>query len=128
MKPMDVKDLMAAWCALTGKYAMMISLPEANWYDCFLKAGKWNYGEFFDHLMQAAPYLLSHEDEQDTMGGIMSDNIGVLTFDTEDEMALYYKRTVGDDGALDRRCNKYDGPVHVYAMTCGPEGWRNENT
>jgi hypothetical protein len=127
MIPMSTADLMATYCKLTGKYAMLISLPEVDFYECFRLGKNWDHGAFFDHLKQAAPYLFEDYGE-DVMGGILSDNIGVLIFDTEEEMNLYYRRTVGDDGALDKRCNKYDGPVRVYAMTCGPDGTRNCNT
>lgn len=122
MKPMDLSDLMVEWCKRHKKYAMLIS------WACDCCYPQLNTQQYIDALFAAAPYLKYTEDVNDSMGGIMSDERGILTFDTEEEMNLYYRRTVGDDGALDRRCNKYDGPVRVYALTCGPEGLRNENT
>ncbi len=122
MIPMTTVDLMAAYCKATGKYAMLIVLPDLGDVEC-------SGGSVFDELAKAAPYLRAFEDgleHGDVMGQTIADELGVMIFDTAEEMDQHYNQTVGDDGPTE--LNKYDGPVRVYALTCGPEGLRNENT
>ena len=121
MIPMSMHRLMEAYCRLTGKFAMLIKLPD---YDVVAPEN------YYDEVIHAAPYLQAIDDafesNNDALGEILSDEGGVLIFDTEEEMNQFYRQTVGDDGPTE--LNKYDGPARVYALTCGPEGTRNENT
>ena len=122
MIPMTTADLMVAYCRVTGKYAMLISMPDLGDVEC-------HGGTVFDELSKAAPYLRAFEDGTEhgsVTGQIIADELGVLIFDTAEEMDQHYDQTIGDDGPTET--NKYDGPVGVYALTCGPEGLRNENT
>ena len=83
----------------------------------------WNEELSFEELIKAAPYLKDYEDA--ILGDI--DAFIFLTFDTEEEMDIYYDLTIGDDGAT--KSNPYNGPVRVYTLTPSNEGelW-NENT
>lgn len=68
----------------------------------------------------AAPYL---RDEIQ----LLSDGVGIVLCDSEEEMRLIYNQTVGDDGPTET--NPYNGPCRVYAVTCSPDGQLlNENT
>ena len=74
--------------------------------------------------VQACPILdwNIHEHAQ-----IILDGEGWFLFDTQEECEKAFWSTVGDDGPT--LSNLYDGPMRVYALTCGPDGQlRNENT
>jgi hypothetical protein len=73
-------------------------------------------------IERAAPYLDWQEDVR-----IFANEHGIILCDTKDEMESVFNKTVGDDGPTSM--NPYDGPVRVYALTCGPDGTLlNENT
>lgn len=118
MVPMCTRRLMEEYCRITGKYAMYISF-------CWLDADP-ELAVPVEELEKAAPYLATQDENEDGMMEILGDEQGVLIFDTEEEMDHYYNLTVGDDGPTS--LNPYDGKARVYALTCGPEGTRNENT
>ena len=71
---------------------------------------------------EAAPYMA-----EDGFNQMLCDGSGFLVFDSEEEMYRYYDQTVGDDGPT--KSNPYDGPVRIYALTCGADGQtQSENT
>jgi hypothetical protein len=108
-KIFTVVELMIEYCKATGKWAMYIS---------------WDFDLIQNilDLTKAAPYLDFGQHTQ-----VVSDECGILVFDTEEEMRDAYDRTVGDDGPTEK--NPYSGNIRVYALTCSPtEGLLNENT
>lgn len=112
MKILDHVSALEELCKATKKWGMYISIyvPDDIW----------------DDVSKAAPYLVE-TDDGNSSAQLISDRSGFILFDTEKEMLDTYELTVGDDGPTDT--NKYDGPVHVYALTCYPDGQTgNENT
>lgn len=73
-------------------------------------------------IILAAPYLSFEDDTQ-----LISDNYGLLVFETEEERDEAFWQTVGPDGPT--KTNKYDGPCSIYALTIDSDGiTQNENT
>ena len=76
-------------------------------------------------ILKAAPWL-TKLDSFDLTGFIM-DGGGIIAFNSEQEMLDAYENTVGEDGPT--KTNSYDGPVHIYCLTCDSKGHlQNENT
>jgi len=72
--------------------------------------------------IRAAPYLDLKKHDQ-----VISDGIGILVCNNQDEMERYYKMTIGDDGPTE--LNPYNGIYRVYALVCDAEGrFIGENT
>lgn len=92
--------ILSKLCAATKKWGMYISCAEFLGYE---------------HLV--APYL---DPEDEAHYQIIDDGAGFILFNTKEEMEDAYNRTVGDDGPTE--LNPYDGPIRVYALTCGPDG------
>ena len=102
----ETHNIFAEYARLAKKWCICIS---------------WDTDNNIDELFKAAPYLnLNHLQ-------IISDGQALLTFDSEDEMWVFYNQTVGDDGPT--KSNPYAGPCRVYALTISPDGiFQNENT
>lgn len=118
MRPLSMIDMMREYCRISGKYAMLLTftMPEASEIDAW-----------FPEIYKAAPYLKGRTlGERSDFLDIITNEQGVLVFDTKEEMDRYYDQTVGDDGPT--KLNPYDGPGRVGALTCGPRGLINENT
>ncbi len=80
------------------------------------------YGDLFDEVVLAAPYLSIADDSQ-----IIADESGYIVFDKKEDMLKAFNATVGDEGPTET--NKYNGSVKVYALTCNAQGeHENENT
>lgn len=78
-----------------------------------------------DEILKAAPCLLKLESFFRL--GFIEDGGGILVFRTEALCRAAYDSTVGEDGPT--KTNPYDGPVHVYCLTCDDKGiLHNENT
>ena len=106
MKIYDTHQMIAEYARLSKKWCMFIS---------------WDMDGDIDELFKAAPYL-----NRDHLQ-ILYDGQALLSFDSEDEMWVYYNQTVGDDGPT--KSNPYAGPCRVYALTISPNGiFHNENT
>lgn len=105
MKILDQFKTLELLCASTKKWGMLIS-----WYDKAVEPET-----LFQELMKAAPYL-----DVDKHAQAMIESQAYLIFDSEEEMLLHYNMTVGDDGPT--HLNAYHGPLHVYAITCYPDG------
>ena len=109
MKSVCFPDLMAAYCKVHNTYMLYISFIRP------ITDNEW------EELFKAAPYLADGRFIQ-----IQCDGYGWIECKDEAEMEHLYNLTVGEDGPT--KLNLYSGPTRVYAMTCGPEGTRNENT
>jgi hypothetical protein len=112
--PLDSSEAFFALCKASGKWGLLISFhldPDMD--------------DSYGQLLKAAPYLDPERDFQ-----VMADGFGIMLFDTESEMEVFYNLTVGDDGPTSS--NSYNPGaegVRVYALTCNPEGQcHNENT
>lgn len=73
-----------------------------------------------EELLKAMPYL----DDEDYQ--LMYDGCGLISCDSEKEAYIIFNQTVGDDGPT--KLNSYNGPVSVYALVIGPNGFETENT
>lgn len=102
-------EILSLLCKTKKKYGMFISISRPKSYR-------------IEEIIAAAPYLA-----QPIFFDIRMNDSGFIFFDTEEELDHHYLMTVGDDGPT--ITNPYNGPVRVYALTCGPDGdlW-NENT
>lgn len=104
-------DTLSALCAATKRWGMAV-----NAY------GSADPSVRTEEVRKAAPYLSEDQALRVATGGC-----AYLLFDSEEECYAAYDATVGDDGPT--KANPYNGPVRVYALTCGPDGQtRNENT
>lgn len=119
MIPLDMPELMEKFCKVTNRYGMYIRIHVPR--DQLTYKVVVYRDEEHQEICAAAPYL-----QHDECAQIISDQQGVLLFTTEEELDRHYQMTVGDDGPTE--LNSYNGPVSIYALTCGPEGLRNENT
>jgi hypothetical protein len=109
-------ETLSALCKATGRWGMFVDysvkpgigeLDALEGHEDAAKAAPWVSGEYL-------PLLVS------------GDGLYVL-FDSCEEMESVFRQTVGDDGPTE--WNPYDGPVSIYALTCGPDGvCRDENT
>lgn len=105
--------VLSALCKATGKWGLYVSIEN----------GSDDPGLTVESLMGAASWLTREQAESLFMG----DWAAHVLFDTEADMLDAFRRTVGDEGPTAE--NPYEGPVQVYAMTCGPDGeLRDENT
>lgn len=82
--------------------------------------------EWDKYIEERAKALIFIDPDMDNYHQIMMDGEGFSIFDTEEEMESFYDMIVGDDGPT--KSNPYNGPIRVYALTCGPSGFINENT
>lgn len=102
-------------------------LKSSGKYGCFLSITKLDDDDVDDVvemlpcIKNAAP-LLSNIDAIN----LFVDGKIFVEFDTEDEAQEFFKTVVGDDGPT--KTNSYDGPVRVFAVWGGPDGWLSENT
>jgi len=117
MLPVTFHTLVEKYCKTTQKWALIVSFVYPGKDDA-MKASV-----FLDELILAAPVLKSKSYE---VMHIVADGQGAILFDNEKEMNEVYQTCVGDNGPTE--VNSYDGPVRVYALTCGPDGFLNENT
>lgn len=78
------------------------------------------------YLEEQKKALIFLEPEAEDYHQIMMDGEGFCILDTEEEMRGFYNLIVGDNGPT--KSNPYNGPIRVYALTCGPNGLMNENT
>jgi hypothetical protein len=112
--------LMELYCLSTNQYAVFFSglrteEPRSSDPD--------EWGKYLEDRKKALIFL---DPSADDYHQIMMDGEGFSIFDTEEEMEAFYDMIVGDDGPT--KSNPYDGPIRVYALTCGPNGLMNENT
>lgn len=114
MKLATITDMLREYCAASGKYAIMIIPSSASMME--------THPDYVKEVRKAAPYLEGHDETIQ----FVADEVGYLLCDTREEMERLFGMTVGDDGPT--KANTYDGPVRVYALTCGPDGLENENT
>ena len=111
MEMLTIHNVFASLCLAEHKFGMYISFST-----------DYKVKDPFGEIIKAAPYLNINDNFQ-----ILSDEMGILLFDTRKEMQRYYDMTVGDDGPT--KLNKYSGSAHVYALTCNNRGeLENENT
>ena len=76
-------------------------------------------------ILKAAPCLL--ELAPFDRHSFIEEGGGILVFRTEALCRAAYDSTVGEDGPT--KTNSYDGPVHIYCLTCDDKGiLHNENT
>jgi len=113
-------ELMKLYCKAENKWAVYYSglnseEPRSSDPD--------EWGKYLEDRKRALIFL---GPEADDYHQIMMDGEGFSIFDTEEEMDAFYDLIVGDDGPT--KSNPYNGPIRVYALTCGPNGLMNENT
>jgi hypothetical protein len=112
--------LMQLYCLATSQYAVFFSglrVEEPRSSD----PNEW--GRYLEEQKKALIFL---DPDDENYHQIMMDGEGFCTFSTKEEMEAFYDMIVGDDGPT--KSNPYDGPIRVYALTCGPDGLMNENT
>lgn len=113
--------LMKLLCEQTGKYAVFYS----GW--CDYEPDISEYQEVWDEYLKERDKALIFLDKDDkNYWQIIIDGYGFSIFDNEKDMENFYNKIVGDDGPTE--LNPYNGPIKVYALTCGPNGLLNENT
>lgn len=78
------------------------------------------------YIKERKKALIFLDPSDDSYMQVLMDGEGFCIFDSEDEMRSFYDMIVGDDGPT--KSNPYNGPIRVYALTCGPNGLMNENT
>ena len=120
MLPVTFHTLVEKYCKLTQKWALIVSFDYPDEDDAITTS------VFLDELILAAPVLKSESVDIHDVMQIVTDGQGAILFDNEKEMNEVYQTCVGDNGPTE--VNSYDGPVRVYALTCGPDGFLNENT
>lgn len=112
--------LMKMYCHAKNKWAV---------YYSGLRVGEprsSNADAWATYLEEQKKALIFLDPEADDYHQIMMDGEGFSIFDTKEEMEAFYDMIVGDDGPT--KSNPYNGPIRVYALTCGPNGLMNENT
>ena len=135
MKILDTIGVIEELCKAKKCYGIYFDFKgsEAIYYD---KNGP-NFDGFCEELRQALPFMFEKCKDKGDIGYAVKDEFmqayvdseGWLIFegpDAERVMEFNYDQIVGDDGPT--RLNDYDGPIHVYAITFGPDGSLTENT
>ena len=117
-------DLMKYYCAATGRYAVYFSGWHAYEPTLITNGGNEEEWDKYNEEKDRALIFLNKDDENYYQ--VLFDGEGFTTFSTTKEMQEFYDKIVGDDGPT--KSNPYDGPIRVYALTCGPEGFLTENT
>jgi len=111
----DAEEMLALACRLTGKWGLLLRTSQHG-----DEAGR-DLVEPGTGRIRPAPYLYI-----ESLSGTGHEMLFLL-FETEEDMSVCYRATVGDDGPTE--LNPYDGPARIYALTCGPDGVTgNENT
>ena len=114
-------DLMIEYCRATSKWAVLYS--GWNLYEPESGSSETDWRIHQDDLETATIFM---DRSAPNYFQVMSDGEGFSIFDTKEEMAAFYDLIVGDDGPT--KLNPYNGPIKVYALSCGPNGLLNENT
>lgn len=117
-------DLMALYCAATGRYAVYFS--GWNMYESALITNGGNEEGWSKYNEERDRALIFLNRDDPNYYQVLSDGEGFATFSKREEMEEFYDKIVGDDGPT--KSNPYDGPIRVYALTCGPKGFLTENT
>ena len=112
--------VMQLYCCTTKKWAVFYSGLNSE------EPRSSDYGEWGKYLEEQKKAFIFLDPESDNYHQIRMDGEGFSIFDTEEEMEAFYDMIVGDDGPT--KSNPYNGPIRVYALTCGPSGLMNENT
>ncbi len=109
-------DAMEEICRLSGKYGIFVSFmtpkdskDRLHWREELNKAAPWLSDEFGDEMLD-----------------LLFDGSGFLIKDTKAEVDKLFELTIGDDGPIYQNKNKSE--ISVFALTCGPNGFRRENT
>lgn len=115
---------MQLYCASTNSYAVYFS----GWtsYEPLIVPDEESDYEWNKYNEEKDRALIFLDKEAKNYYQILFDGEGFALFSTKEEMEEFYDKIVGDDGPT--RLNKYDGPIRVYALTCGPTGLLTENT
>lgn len=114
-------DLLQEYCKTTGKFAVFYS----GWwnFEPLIGCSKDESEKFHEELHKALIFL---DKTHPNYAQVFIDGEGFSVFDTEEECENFYDLIVGYDGPT--KSNPYDGPIKVYALTCGPNGFMAENT
>ncbi len=106
MNKLTLTKLVQQHCKLTQKWAVVLYPdPEVE--------------HNFDELRMAVPFLKINTDDDNDDTQAVADGLMIVLCDSEDECWQTFEKIRGDDKP---ECNDYDGPCHVYAWTCGPDG------
>jgi len=112
--------LMQLYCYSAKKWAVFYS--GLNSEEPSISAGQDEWDKYIEERAKALIFI----DDTENYHQIMMDGEGFCIFDTKEEVEAFYDMIVGDDGPT--KSNPYNGPIRVYALTCGPNGLMNENT
>ena len=99
MTKMTLTELVRNHCKLTQQWAVVL-FPNGS------------FG--FEELQRAIPFLEIHCDLQ-----AIADELMIVLCSSKDKCDRVFNQIRGDDKP---ELNDYDGPCHIYAWTCGPDG------
>lgn len=114
-------DLMVEYCRVTNKWAVFYY----GWNFYEPRSGS-SESDWQIHLADLEAATVFMDRSAPNYFQVMSDGEGFSIFETKEDMNAFYDNIVGDDGPT--KSNPYDGPIRIYALTCGPSGFLNENT
>lgn len=109
MKALDSWGTLQELARATGKPHMYISFQNPDFSP--------------EEQNKCAPYLEFSGNRKDIQ--IWSTGWGYILFDTDEEMELALRQTIGDDGPTNE--NPYKGPARCYACTCYGDGELGSN-